>query len=108
LFTTLKPLLSNVGVAANLRLSIIRLNRVCAKQEQTRTAGAIRESFSARKSQLVSSVPVNALSKAPGSISASGKTARNAVANGTRVGPFARDFERFVIRLLIGGTEKPR
>jgi hypothetical protein len=25
-----------------------------------------------------------------------------------RVGPFARDSERFVIRLLIGGTEKPR
>jgi hypothetical protein len=25
-----------------------------------------------------------------------------------RVGPFARDSERFVIRLLLGGTEKPR
>ena len=25
-----------------------------------------------------------------------------------RVGPFARDSERFVIRLLIGGTKKPR
>ena len=25
-----------------------------------------------------------------------------------RIGPFARDSERFVIRLLIGGTEKPR
>jgi hypothetical protein len=28
--------------------------------------------------------------------------------NLARVGPFARDSERFVIRLLIGGTEKPR
>jgi hypothetical protein len=26
----------------------------------------------------------------------------------SRVGPFARDSERFVVRLLIGGTEKPR
>jgi len=26
----------------------------------------------------------------------------------TRVGPFARDSERFVIRLLIGGIKKPR
>jgi hypothetical protein len=26
----------------------------------------------------------------------------------SRVEPFARDSERFVIRLLIGGTEKPR
>jgi hypothetical protein len=25
-----------------------------------------------------------------------------------RVGPFARDSERFVIRLLIGGIKKPR
>ncbi len=26
----------------------------------------------------------------------------------SRVGPFARDSERFVIRLLIGGIKKPR
>ena len=26
----------------------------------------------------------------------------------SRVGPFARDSERFVIRIRIGGTEKPR
>jgi hypothetical protein len=26
----------------------------------------------------------------------------------SRIGPFARDSERFVIRLLIGGIKKPR